>query len=74
MFEQEIVDLIESDSSLDDLEENEDYEDAPESFQVDDDIFVDHVVPPKTQNLSKFLNLLLFFIYGLFLVIELVSG
>ncbi|XP_058789619.1 FAS-associated factor 1 [Phymastichus coffea] len=50
-IKKEIIDLVDTDSSIDDQEDGEDYEDAPESFQVDDDIFVEHVQSAKIQHL-----------------------
>lgn len=50
---QEVVDLVDTDSSVEEQEDGEDFEDAPETFQVDDDIFIDHVQPTKIQHLSK---------------------
>lgn len=54
---QEVVDVIDTDSSADEQDDGDDFEDAPESFQVDDDIFIDNVQPTKTLQLSKFQNL-----------------
>lgn len=45
--------MVDTDSSIDDQEDGEDFGDAPESFQVDDDIFVEHVQPAKIQHLCK---------------------
>ncbi|OXU24214.1 hypothetical protein TSAR_001469 [Trichomalopsis sarcophagae] len=47
----EVVDLVDTDSSVEEQEDGEDFEDAPETFQVDDDIFIDHVQPTKIQHL-----------------------
>ncbi|XP_011503570.1 PREDICTED: FAS-associated factor 1 [Ceratosolen solmsi marchali] len=53
----EVVDL-DKDSFIDEQEDGEDFEDAPETFQVDDDyiivdddIFIDYVQPTKIQHL-----------------------
>lgn len=46
------MDLIDSDSSA------EEFEDASESFNVEDDIFIDNVQSMKIQHLSKFAKLI----------------
>ncbi|KAK0075269.1 hypothetical protein PV325_009280 [Microctonus aethiopoides] len=43
--------IIDSDSSTDEIEDVEEFEDAPESFIIEDDIFIDNVRPPKIQRL-----------------------
>lgn len=48
---QDVV-IIDSDSSTDEIEDVEEFEDAPESFIIEDDIFIDNVRPPKIQRLS----------------------
>ncbi|XP_014207984.1 FAS-associated factor 1 [Copidosoma floridanum] len=45
----ELVNLIDTDSSPE--EDNDDFEDVPESFQMDDDIFIDQVQTSKIQHL-----------------------
>lgn len=49
---QKVVDLIDSDSSVDEPEDVEEF-DVPEEFTGDDDIFIDDVKPTKIERLSK---------------------
>lgn len=49
---QKIVDLIDSDSSIDEPEDVEEF-DVPEEFTGDDDIFIDDVKPTKIERLSE---------------------
>ncbi|KAL6264814.1 hypothetical protein P5V15_004909 [Pogonomyrmex californicus] len=46
-----VVDLIDSDSSIDEPEDVEEFEDVPEEFTGDDDIFIDDVKPTKIERL-----------------------
>ena len=50
---QKVVDLIDSDSSIDEPEDVEEF-DVPEEFTGDDDIFIDDVKPTKIERLSEF--------------------
>lgn len=50
---QKVVDLIDSDSSIDEPEDVEEF-DVPEEFTGDDDIFIDDVKPTKVERLSEF--------------------
>ncbi|XP_015118560.1 FAS-associated factor 1 [Diachasma alloeum] len=43
----EVVDLVDSDSSAEDNEDADEFEDAPESFIIEDDLFVDNISPAK---------------------------
>lgn len=43
---------MESDSSAEEIEDGDDFEDASESFQMEDDVFIDNVVSKKPQHLS----------------------
>lgn len=45
----ELVDLVDSESS--DNDDIEEFEDAPESFLIEDDIFIDNISTPKIQRL-----------------------
>lgn len=47
----EVVDLVESDNSADDAEDIDEFEDAPELFTAEDDIFVDTVKSTKIERL-----------------------
>lgn len=47
----DVVDLVDSDNSADDAEDVEEFEDVPESFEVEDDIFIDNVTTTKIQRL-----------------------
>ena len=49
---QKVVDLIDSDSSIDEPEDVEEF-DVPEEFTGDDDIFIDDVKPTKIERLSE---------------------
>lgn len=46
-----IIDLIDSDSSIDEPEDVEEFEDVPETFTVEDDIFIDDVKSTKVEHL-----------------------
>ncbi|EZA56540.1 FAS-associated factor 1 isoform X3 [Ooceraea biroi] len=46
-----VVDLIDSDSSIDEPEDAEEFEDASEPFNVEDDIFIDDVKSTKVERL-----------------------
>ncbi|GAB1860812.1 Fas-associated factor 1 [Camponotus japonicus] len=46
-----VVDLIDSDSSIDEPEDVEEFEDVPETFTVEDDIFIDDVKSTKVERL-----------------------
>lgn len=50
---QEVVDLIDSDTSIEDQDDNDDFDDTPDSFNVEDDIFIDNIRPTKIQRLCK---------------------
>ncbi|XP_014295657.1 FAS-associated factor 1 [Microplitis demolitor] len=43
--------IVDSDSSVDEAEDTEEFEDVPESFIIEDDIFIDNVLPTKFQRL-----------------------
>ncbi|XP_044589997.1 FAS-associated factor 1 [Cotesia glomerata] len=43
--------IVESDSSADEAEDAEEFEDVPESFIIEDDIFIDNILPTKFQRL-----------------------
>ncbi|XP_012278050.1 FAS-associated factor 1 [Orussus abietinus] len=47
----DIVDLVDSDTSEEEQEDGEEFEDATESFNVEDDIFIDHIPSTKIQRL-----------------------
>lgn len=47
----EVVDLVDSDSSAEENEDAEEFEDAPESFIIEDDLFIDNVSPAKFERL-----------------------
>jgi len=49
---QKVVDLVDSDSSIDEPEDAEEF-DVPEEFTGDDDIFIDDVKPTKIERLSE---------------------
>jgi len=55
MLFQKIVDLIDSDSSIDEPEDAEEFEDVSEPFNVEDDIFIDDVKSTKIERLSKYM-------------------
>ncbi|XP_072762716.1 FAS-associated factor 1 isoform X1 [Anoplolepis gracilipes] len=46
-----VIDLIDSDSSIDEPEDVEEFEDVPETFTVEDDIFIDDVKSTKIERL-----------------------
>ncbi|KAL6419180.1 hypothetical protein ACFW04_014056 [Cataglyphis niger] len=46
-----VIDLIDSDSSIDEPEDVEEFEDVPETFTVEDDIFIDDVKSTKVERL-----------------------
>ncbi|XP_024936165.1 FAS-associated factor 1 isoform X2 [Cephus cinctus] len=46
-----VVDLVDSNSSADEPEDTEEFEDAPDSFSVEDDIFIDNIRSTKIQRL-----------------------
>nr|XP_012222089.1 PREDICTED: FAS-associated factor 1 isoform X2 [Linepithema humile] len=46
-----VIDLIDSDSSVDEPEDVEEFEDVPEPFNVEDDIFIDDVKSTKVERL-----------------------
>lgn len=48
------MDLVDSDSSADGPEDVEEFEDAPESFIIEDDMFIDNTRSTKIQRLSTF--------------------
>lgn len=50
---EDVVDLADSDSSVDGPEDVEEFEDAPESFIIEDDMFIDNVRSTKIQRLSE---------------------
>ena len=43
---------MDSDSSAEEIEDGDDFEDASESFHMEDDVFIDNVIPKKPQYLS----------------------
>ncbi|XP_043279673.1 FAS-associated factor 1 [Venturia canescens] len=47
----DVVDLVDSDSSADGPEDVEEFEDAPESFIIEDDMFIDNIRSTKIQRL-----------------------
>ncbi|XP_025266463.1 FAS-associated factor 1 isoform X2 [Camponotus floridanus] len=49
--EKKVIDLIDSDSSIDEPEDVEEFEDVPETFTVEDDIFIDDVKSTKVERL-----------------------
>ncbi|XP_072762717.1 FAS-associated factor 1 isoform X2 [Anoplolepis gracilipes] len=49
--EKKVIDLIDSDSSIDEPEDVEEFEDVPETFTVEDDIFIDDVKSTKIERL-----------------------
>lgn len=50
---QKVVNLVDSDSSIDEPEDVEELEDITESFNVEDDIFIDDVKSTKVERLSE---------------------
>lgn len=47
---------MDSDSSADGPEDVEEFEDAPESFIIEDDMFIDNIRSTKIQRLSTFIQ------------------
>ncbi|XP_063989568.1 FAS-associated factor 1 [Diachasmimorpha longicaudata] len=43
----QVVDLVDSESSADDNEDADEFEDAPEAFIIEDDLFIDNISPAK---------------------------
>lgn len=52
---QNIVDLVDSDSSIDDAEDVEEFEDVPETYNVEDDVFTDDIRTTKIERLSGYM-------------------
>lgn len=50
---QKVVNLIDSDSSIDEPEDAEELDDVNETFNVEDDIFIDDVKSTKIERLSE---------------------
>ena len=48
---EEVVDLVDSDGSVEGPDDSDDFEDAPESFIIEDDMFIDNVRSTKIQRL-----------------------